>query len=156
VMPEFRTALAIICGLPLSGKSTFVRQLRREMPWVVVCPDEVRLALHGSEFLKPAEGLVWASTELMVRAMLRSEQMVLIDATNTTKTRRNVWVDIADDFGLPLAAYVMDTPAHTCKDRALAANKEHMVPIIERMAEQWEDVDEYAVETVSFVRQSSF
>lgn len=150
-MSEFATALAVMCGLPLSGKSTYVQQLRREAPWVVVCPDDIRLALHGRGFFPSAEGFVWATAELAVRAMLRGEQMVLVDGTNSTRKRRKAWLDIAKEFDVPLLAYVVTTPAPTCKDRALACNEPDMVPVIDRMSEAWEPVKEEGIEVVGAV-----
>lgn len=134
--------LAIMCGLPLSGKSSYARVISREEGFTVICPDDVRLALHGRDYHQAAEGFVWASCELMARALLLGEHAVLIDATNTTQKRRAQWARIASEFGIELEAYVMDTSAETCKERADMANKPHMNEIIDRMAQQWEPVRE--------------
>lgn len=141
-MPEFVTALAIMCGLPLSGKSTYVRELRRQAPWVVVCPDDIRLALHGKDYYQPAEGLVWANAELMVRSLLRREQMVVVDATNVTTKQRITWLKIAREFDIPLQVYVMQTNPEACKYRARWENRPEMYPVIDRMNEAWEPVYE--------------
>ena len=49
-MPEAR--LAITCGLPKSGKTTYARGLQ-EAWWVRVCPDEVRQALQDEATTRP-------------------------------------------------------------------------------------------------------
>ena len=49
-MPEAR--LAITCGLPKSGKTTYARGLQ-EAWWVRVCPDEIRQALQDEATTRP-------------------------------------------------------------------------------------------------------
>lgn len=140
-------ALAITCGLPRSGKSTLAGEMQLS-GWTVVCPDEVRLALHGQAFVPNAEGFVWATTELMVRALLRTGNAVLVDATNTTVKRRAVWLRIAKEFGLQLDALVVDTSLEECHRR----NKESLPPlpsdVIDRMAAQWEYPEEEGIRAV--------
>ncbi len=151
-MGEFMGRLAILCGLPKSGKSTYAKTMQAE-GWVVVCPDTVRLALHGQAFYPAAEALVWATVELMVRSLLSDEHKVLIDATNTTRKRRAQWLKMAEEFGLTLDAYVMDTPVEKCHDRNsfIAKYGSGAVPpeVIDRMAEQWEPVEEEGIRVVN-------
>lgn len=136
--------MIVLCGLPLSGKSTHAETLKQD-GWAVVCPDDVRLALHGREYHRPAEPVVWAVADLMARALLMGGHSVAIDATNTTRKRRAPWISIAHEFDIEPTAVVMDAPASTCKDRAFAAGKKHMVPVIDRMAGQWEPIEEEGI-----------
>lgn len=132
--------LALMVGLPRSGKSTYARALQ-ETGWVRVEPDAFRLALHGNAFHPPAEGIVWAAAELAVRALLVSGHAVVIDATNTTRHRRSGWLRIARDLSVPAEAFVMDTPLRECLERN--EWRRHRVPpdVMERMARQWEPPD---------------
>ena len=151
-MGEFLGRLAILTGLPKSGKSTYAKTLKEE-GWVVVNPDTIRLALHGQQFVASAEGFVWATAELMARSLLMSEYKVLIDATNTTKKRRAQWLKLAQEFGLTLDAYIMDTSVEECHERNnfLLKHGSTGVPpeVIDRMAEQWEPVEEEGVRVVT-------
>lgn len=144
-MSEFVTRLAILCGLPQSGKSTYARELRRGDPWVVICPDEIRWALYGQDYFQAGEPFVWANAELMARSLLRNEHMVLIDATNSTAKRRRQWVSLAQEFDMDLCAYVLNTPAEECIRRANRNNKLYMKWVIERMAKQFEPVTEEGI-----------
>jgi predicted kinase len=108
--------LAIMCGLPRSGKTTLAKRLERE-GWVRVCPDEIRLALHGQPFVKEAESSVWTLAWARARALLQDDHMVLIDATNLTKKSRNSWRKLAKEFGLRLDIYLVETPFETCVER---------------------------------------
>jgi predicted kinase len=152
LMGESLGRLAILCGLPKSGKTTYAKTMRGE-GWVVVCPDTVRLALHGQPFAAHAEPFVWATVELMVRALLQDEHKVLVDATNTTRKRRAQWVRMAQEFGLILDAYVMDTPVEEChyRNSFLMTHGSGSVPseVIDRMAEQWEPVEEGGIYVVN-------
>jgi len=83
--------LYVTVGLPRSGKSTWARQQR--VP--IVNPDSIRLALHGQRFYPPAEPFVWAMADLMVRALfIAGHNKVILDATNTTKSRRDKWLSV--------------------------------------------------------------
>lgn len=151
-MGEFMGRLAILCGLPKSGKSTYAKTMQAD-GWVVVNPDTVRLALHGQVFYAAAEPFVWATVELMVRSLLHLEHRVLIDATNTTQKRRAQWRKLAQDFGLTLDAYVMDTSIAECHERNdfIAKYGSGAVPpeVIDRMNEQWEPLTEEGIHVVN-------
>lgn len=133
--------LAIMCGLPRSGKTTCAKRLQ-DKGWVRLCPDDVRLALHGKAFVGTAEPTVWATAELAARALLLSGHKVVIDATNTTKERRARWVRLAHDFDETLVAYVVRTTAEEChriNEECLPSLPGH---VIDRMAQSWEPVTE--------------
>jgi hypothetical protein len=46
-----------MCGLPRNGKTILATLLEHEV-WIRVCPDDIRLALHGKPFVKEAESSV--------------------------------------------------------------------------------------------------
>ncbi|WP_190284835.1 ATP-binding protein [Bacillus sp. S3] len=108
--------LAIMCGMPLSGKSTYSKTLQNQ-GWVRVSLDEIRLALHGQTYKAEAEPIVWDHAELMVRSLLRSGHDVLVDTTNRTRERRKRWIRVAKEFGLTLEIFYVDTDYETCKQR---------------------------------------
>ena len=136
--------LAIMCGLPKSGKTTYARGLQ-EAGWVRVCPDDIRSTLHGREHHPPAEPLVWANAELTVRALLLGGHAVVVDATNTTKRRRAPWLRIARDHGVPFEAFVLETPAAECHERNYASDDPVPSEVIDRMNEQWEPITEEGI-----------
>ena len=128
-----RKLLICTVGLPRSGKSTWARQ--QGVP--VVNPDSIRLSMHGQRFQPLAEPLVWATAKIMVRALfIAGHNVVIVDATNTTKRRRDEWLD--PDWTVNFQ--YIDTPSQKCIDRALAAGDVEIVPIIAKMAAQWEPI----------------
>ena len=114
--------IALMCGLPRSGKSTFAKNLMGD--YVVVCPDDIRLALHGSAFIHSAEPFVWATAQIMVRALMITGHNVLVDATHIRRERRLMW----REYGKP-DIYWVDTPKDICIARG--PELEH---VINRMA----------------------
>src|SRR4051812_30122694 len=81
--------LLVTVGLPRSGKTTWAQSTGHP----IVCPDAIRLALHGQRFVPEAEPYVWAIAQTMVMALfLAGHKTVILDATNTTKERRKMWV----------------------------------------------------------------
>lgn len=137
--------LAIMVGLPLSGKSTTAKSWLTEGTgsYQLVCPDDIRLAL-GHEFFGPMEPVVWAIAETQARALLIRGLDVLIDATNVTHWERSKWARLGREFGASLTAYEMNTPASVCIERAEAAQRSEMIPVINRMQDkrQWLNADE--------------
>ncbi len=133
-----------MCGLPKSGKSTYARGLQ-QAGWVRICPDEIRLVLHGRGHHPPAEPVVWANAQLAVRALLLGGHRVVVDATNVIKKWREPWIGIARDAGVRLEAFVLETPAKICHERNRASDDPVPEEVIDRMAERWEPVDEEGI-----------
>src|SRR3954451_15493609 len=111
-----------MCGMPLSGKSTYAKILQSQ-GWVRVSLDDLRLALHGEVYKAEAEPLVWESAELMVRALLKSGHKVIVDTTNRTRERRKRWRRVAKEFGLTLEIFHVDTDYEECKARNRVLNR---------------------------------
>lgn len=127
----------LICtvGLPRSGKSTWAKA--QEHP--IVNPDSIRLALHGQRFQSLAEPFVWATAHCMVRALfLAGHDTVILDATNTTEKRRAEWFN--KDWTTIFE--IIDTPAEVCIERARREEDDVIIPVIERMADAYEPVEE--------------
>jgi predicted kinase len=127
-------------GLPRSGKSTRARELAHLDGSPIVCPDAVRLALHGQRFVASAEPFVWAIARTMVEALfLAGHDSVIVDATHGTRKRRDFWKATA---AVPYkrAFLTIDTPRAVCLERAVKEGDTEIVPVIERMAAAWEPV----------------
>lgn len=124
--------LIMMVGLPRSGKSTKARELSVEHGAPIVCPDDIRLALHGQPYVATAENFVWAMADLMVRALFMSHNTVILDACNHTRDRRDTW----QNTSMWKREFVtVDTPAEECILRTPSLR-----PVIERMAAAYQPV----------------
>lgn len=126
-----KTTLKLTAGLPRSGKSSWAKT--QGVP--IVNPDSIRLALHGQPFYGPAEPFVWAIAKVMVSALFKAgHTVVILDATNVTEAKRKEWVGMADSLEL----VIFPTSVEECKRRATALNQDYLLPIIDRMASEWD------------------
>lgn len=118
-------------GLPRSGKSTEARKLS----YPIVEPDAIRQAVHGSMWRAESEPLIWGLASTMVQSLfLTGYDNVILDATNHTKRRRQIW----ESPHWLLRYHVVDTPKNICIQRAKDTDQEYLIPIIERMSNQLE------------------
>ncbi len=130
-----RNLMVICVGLPRSGKSSWARGLGCP----IVNPDSIRLALHGQPFAAEAEPFVWAIAEVMAKALFTAgNHTVVIDATNTTEKRRQVWEAIAQKCDASVSYRLFDTPPEECKRRARETGQGDLLPVIDRMAAAWD------------------
>lgn len=120
--------LIVTIGYPRSGKSTWARATG----FPIVCPDAIRLGLHGKAFIKEAEPFVWVTAKLMVKALfLAGHQTVVLDACNVDPKRRAEW----SDTDLWQTHYkLVPQSVDVCKERAIACGQDYLVEVIDRMA----------------------
>ena len=127
--------LILTVGLPRSGKSTWAKQQGRP----IVNPDSIRMAIHGHPFIRLAEPLVWAIAKVMVRALFSAgHNTVILDATNTTKARRDEWR--SSEWTCCFCQLGNEEMREACIDRAIASGKDYLVDVTEEMADTWESV----------------
>lgn len=125
--------LILTVGLPRSGKSTWAK----EQGYPIVNPDAIRLALHGKPFISEAEGFVWQIAYTMAKSLfLAGHEKVIIDATNTTKKRREEWINRFKDCEVSYMTF--NTPPEICIQRAKNCGREDLIPVIERMVSEYE------------------
>lgn len=84
----------ILCGLPGSGKSTWAKEKVKEQNTVIICRDAIRTMIKGNYFFdKEYELLVEACTNSSFREAIRQNYNIIIDETNISKIRRNMWLN---------------------------------------------------------------
>lgn len=126
--------LILTVGLPRAGKTTWA--LTTGHP--IVNPDSIRYALHGQRFFAPAEPFVWAMAFAMVDALFHAgHEAVIVDATNVSTKRREAWVERFASRA-QVTFHVISTDSATCIERAKAEGDETIIPVIERMAREWD------------------
>jgi predicted kinase len=132
-LPSDTETLVLCVGLPRSGKSTWARA----QGYPIVSPDNLRLALHGQAFIATAEPIVWAAARLMVASLfLSGHKVVILDACNVSRKRRAEWLDKRWRCVYAVKA----TGADECVRRAKETGREEIIPVIRRMASEFEPV----------------
>jgi predicted kinase len=103
----------------------------------IVNPDAIRLALHGQRFLEEAEPMVWSIAMYMAKSLfLAGHNEVIVDATNTTRKRRDFW---KHDLWARKFVHI-DASKEACLEIAKQANDTEIMPVIESMAKQFTSV----------------
>ena len=125
--------LILTVGFPRSGKSTWARMEN----YPIVNPDAIRLALHGQRFYAPAEPMVWVVAHIMVESLFAAgAHVVVLDSCNNTRKRRDEWKS-----DLWFRSYeLVSTPADECRRRALLNDDSEILPVIDRMEAEFEEV----------------
>jgi predicted kinase len=137
-MSDQTPLVIVMVGLPRSGKSTLAGKLRDRFHLPVVCPDCVRLALHGQIYSKQAEPFVWATVYAMAEALLLAgHEGIIVDATSMTKALRERWVRPEWRTGF----IHVDTPVNECLRRAEQTKRPDLLPIINQMAVRFETLE---------------
>lgn len=125
--------LILTIGLPRSGKSTWAK--KQNIP--IVNPDSIRLALHGHPYISESENFVWSIAYLMAKALfIAGHDQIIIDATNTTDKRRKIWINEFPSYKIIYKLF--DTSKEVCIKRAKECDRLDLIPIIEKMSENYE------------------
>lgn len=125
-----QTKLYFTVGMPRSGKSSFCEEFVSQRPKrVIVCSDDIRLAIHGKRYEPLAETMVFAVKHIMIRALLNRGFVVIVDGTHSTEISIQRLLEI-DERAVGI---VFDTTKETCIERAISTGQEDLIPAIERI-----------------------
>lgn len=128
--------LIMMCGLPRSGKTTWIEQ---EQPKgsVVLSADTLRYLVYNQRFWADGESLMWSVHSIILKMLMRQGTSIVIDETNMTPKRRHPIIKMAQEHGYCVECVLITTPKESCIDRASYLNDEVIKPVIERMANEF-------------------
>jgi predicted kinase len=141
-----RPTVYIMVGLPRSGKSTYAK--RHKGLCAIVSADQLRYLVYGQRFWGPGEDLMWAIRKIILKMLMEQGIDIVIDETNTTVSRRKPIVDLAREYGYFVEAVIINTAERVCIERAKSEGDDNLIPIIERMAGQFEPVQREEVDYI--------
>jgi predicted kinase len=126
-------------GLPRSGKTTLCRLVSDRKGWAIVSPDAFRVAIHGKRFDPDREPEVWSAVRVTIDSLfLAGTSRILFDACNTSRKRRDGLRCNPAVVAYELAFHDMMVPAVTCAGRAEWDEDGEILPVIARMASEFE------------------
>ncbi|MEQ1906015.1 MAG: ATP-binding protein, partial [Pirellulaceae bacterium] len=120
---NFACTVTMMCGLPGSGKDTWLAQQRNDLP--VVSLDDIRGELDIDPGDKQGEVVQLARERS--REYLRSKTSFAFNATNVTKQIRQRWVDLFADYNARIELVYVEPPF----DRLLLQNRKRLNPVPE-------------------------
>ena len=100
-----------------------------------VCEAGLTITTLNDAIRKEIEPMVWATAKIMVRSLFTvGHDDVILDATNTTNERRSEWE--SSDWNIKY--YVFSPDVELSKKRAIDSGQEYLIPVIEKMNEEFE------------------
>lgn len=140
-----RPIIKILVGLPRSGKTTYARNFPTTP---TISADQLRYLVYGQRFWEPGEDLMWSIRRIVLEMLLEQRVDIIIDETNTTAARRKPIIDLARKKGYEIQVIIINTPKEVCIERAKAEGDNAIIPVIERMAAQFEAVGEAEADSI--------
>ena len=119
-----KPTLTLMCGLPRSGKTTWIQNNKKKSD-IIVSPDDIRLDFFGHTFHKNAEPMIWTLTEMFVKMLLKQKVNIILDACHLT-INRNKWVNLGKENGYLIILVILNTPLKICLQRN---KKDKKIPI---------------------------
>lgn len=124
--------LTIMCGLPGSGKSTYLSGVDftegSKQGTVILCPDDFRMELTGQQYHGPAEDAVWSNVKIAARVLLKRGYDIVIDDTHLTRPSRGSWIRIANEIGVTIDCIWQNVPPETAISRNRQRSVGQVVP----------------------------
>lgn len=137
-----KPTLTIMCGIPRSGKSTWVENNKTDQD-IIVSPDIFRKEIFGHQFHKAAELFIWAMTDTFVLVLAQQKKPIIIDAVNMSSYVRNKYIELVKPYNYYTKLIWMNTELEECVKRNKKA-KDKKVPEddIESMSMAFRPVEE--------------
>lgn len=107
--------LTILCGLPRSGKSTWVEKNKGNS--IVVSNDWIRENILGTQYSHSANAIIWAIVDASLRIILSQDKDVILDGINNTPDIRKFFIDIGREYGAKIKMVCFMTPLEVCLAR---------------------------------------
>lgn len=140
IEPKRLAKVILTVGFPYAGKSTWARDCKGSP---IVSPDEIRLVTHGQRFHRQLEPLVWLIAEAMVKTLAwTGSSIIIVDACHVTEAQRTAWKEKLEGEPVEVMFTQFPATAEQCIERARKAGDEEIVPVIEKMAAQFQPLTE--------------
>lgn len=126
--------VVLLCGLPGSGKDTWVATHRAGVP--VVSLDDLRDALDVDP--RDNQGAVVTAAKERARVLLRARTPFVWNATNVTRQRRAELVSLFADYGARVRLVYVEAPWETLRRQNRERARKVPEAVISGMIDRWE------------------
>lgn len=146
---DTRSKVTLLSGVPGSGKDTWLKTHRPELP--VVSLDNIRREFGVSPLGN--QGRVIQEARERARVFLRAGQSFAWNATNVTRQLRKKSINLFADYNARIEIVSLEVGAETLSVRN--QTREHPVPmhIIEKLISKWEPPDTTEAHQIIYVEQ---
>ena len=139
-----RCTATLVCGLPGSGKDTWIAANMQGHP--IVSLDEIRAELNVAPTAD--QGSVASAARDRARVHLRAGADFVLNATNISRDMRWRWIALCRDYDAAVHVVFVETDPSTLRERNRNRDRPVPWPAIERMIRRWEHPDETEAERV--------
>lgn len=147
----------IVCGIPGSGKSTWLKNhVANDPNAVIVSRDAIRFSLlkEDEDYFAHEDEVVRIFTET-IQAAVAAGRTVYVDATHLTWNARKKVVDAVGAPNVRIGALCITAPLHICLERNSRRNGRARVPddVISRMSQMFTnpETDPFQYSEVAFI-----
>lgn len=127
--------MAIICGLPGSGKTTLAKRLAEERQALRLCPDEWIRALGLDAWDEGARDRVEKLQLSIAEPVLSGGGSVVIEWGTWGRIERDQLLESGRSLGVSVELYYLDAPVEELHRRLVARGTENPLITLEQLVE---------------------
>jgi predicted kinase len=135
--------LILMIGLPLAGKTTYVKDLITRVPYQVVEGRCIMKSLRsqGVDATNQNMDPVYEVERIMAKAFMFREFPVIIDDRNLLVESIFLWRQVAETHGYKTVGIILDTPIEICLKRSEVGSRgDAMYGHIKQCSEQLDEL----------------
>lgn len=132
-----RIKLILLCGIPGSGKTTYVQRRIKQHGGIHLSSDLIRKELYGDESIQGNPSEVFSLMQSRAIETLNNGETIYYDATNITRKDRDSIISICPKFA-QIECHVVWAPIETCIERDITRERTVGQAVINRMLKRFQ------------------
>jgi predicted kinase len=133
-----KPVLAVMVGLPASGKSTYAYKLAQENNAIIFSSDDLREELYGDVNDQEHNHELFVELHRRIKKALKEGHNVIYDACNLSSKRRIAFLQELKHIPCWKECIIMATPYQQCLHNNKARSRKVPEHVIERMCKQFD------------------